>query len=93
MGNSARARSKDGQRQPRDGNGKKRSSRRKKREEFPDTEDLDVIPAAELEVTKNGMNLAELKTRPAAELVDLAQSMGLESLGRVFSSAASKRTS
>ncbi len=82
MGNSARARSKDGQRQPRDGNGKKRSSRRKKREEFPDTEDLDVIPAAELEVTKNGMNLAELKTRPAAELVDLAQSMGLESLGR-----------
>jgi len=82
LGNSARARSKDGQRQPRDGGGKKRTSRRKKREEFPDDEDLDVIPAAELELTKNGMNLAELKTRPAAELVELAQSMGLESLAR-----------
>ena len=83
MGNSARARSKTGQRPPRDGNGgKKRSSRRKKREEFPDDEDLDVIPAAELELTKNAMNLAELKTRPASELVELAQSMGLESLAR-----------
>ena len=82
MGNSARARSKDGQRQPRDGGGKKRTSRRKQREEFPDDEDLDVIPAAELEITKNGMNLAELKTRPAAELVELAQSMGLEGLAR-----------
>ena len=82
MGNSARARSKNGQRQPRDGNGKKRTSRRKKREEFPDDEDLDVIPAAELEQTKSAMNLAELKTRPASELVDLSQSMGLESLAR-----------
>ena len=88
MGNSARARSKDGQRQPRDGNGKKRSSRRKKREEFPDTEDLDVIPAAELEVTKNGMNLAELKTRPAAELV-----LNYPSLRSSTTFAASRRCS
>ena len=82
MGNSARARSKNGQRQPRNGNGKKRASRRKKREEFPDDEDLDVIPAEELEVTKGAMNLAQLKMRPASELVDLGQSMGLESLAR-----------
>ena len=82
MGNSARARSKTGQRQPRDGNGKKRTSRRRKRDEFPDNEDLSVIPAAELELTKSAMNLAELKTRPASELVDLGQSMGLESLAR-----------
>ena len=82
MGNSPRARPKNGQRQSRDGHGKKRSSRRKNREEFPDNEDLDIIPAAELELTKSAMNLAELKTRPAAELVDLAQSMGLESLAR-----------
>jgi hypothetical protein len=49
LGNSARARAKTGQRQARDGNGK-RASRRKKvvREEFPDDEELDVIPAAEL---------------------------------------------
>jgi len=82
LGNSARARSKTGQRQPRDGNGKKRTSRRRNREEFPDNEDLSVIPAAELELTKSAMNLAELKTRPASELVDLGQSMGLESLAR-----------
>ena len=82
LGNSARARSKTGQRQPRDGNGKKRTSRRRKREEFPDNEDLSVIPAAELKLSKSAMNLAELKTRPASELVDLGQSMGLESLAR-----------
>jgi transcription termination factor Rho len=82
LGNSSRARSKNSHRQSRDGNGKKRSPRRKKREEFPDDEDLEIIPAAELELTKSAMNLAELKTRPASELVDLAQSMGLESLAR-----------
>jgi transcription termination factor Rho len=97
LGNSARARVKDGPRQPRDNNPNnpnqnnnnnnnngKRSSRRNKpmREEFPDDEEFDVIPAAELEVSKNAMNLSELKTRPAAELVELAESMGLENLAR-----------
>jgi transcription termination factor Rho len=83
LGNSARARAKNGSRQPRDGNGK-RGSRRKKaaREDFPDDEEFDVIPAAELELTKNAMNLSELKTRPASELVSLAESMGLEHLAR-----------
>jgi transcription termination factor Rho len=84
LGNSARARVKGGSRQPRDGNGK-RSSRRKKsvREEFPDDDEaLDVIPPEELELSKNAMNLSELKTRPASELVDLAESMGLEHLAR-----------
>jgi transcription termination factor Rho len=52
------------------------------REEFPDDEEFDVIPAAELELTKNAMNLAELKTRAASELVELAESMGLENLAR-----------
>ena len=41
-----------------------------------------MIPAAELEQTKNAMNLADLKSRPAAQLVELAHSMGLESLAR-----------
>jgi len=41
-----------------------------------------VIPAAELELTKNAMNLSELKTRPPAELVQLGESMGLENLAR-----------
>jgi hypothetical protein len=52
------------------------------REEFPDDEEFDVIPAAELESTKNAMNLTELKTRPAAALVQLAETMGLENLAR-----------
>ncbi len=85
MGNSARARSKDGSRQQRDSNGKKRNSRRKRapREEFPDDEAFETIPADELEQTKTGMNLNELKTRPAAELVEVAHSMGLESFSRL----------
>jgi len=83
LGNSARARVKSGSRQPRDGNGK-RGPRRKKtnREEFPDDEEFDVIPAAELELSKDAMNLSELKTRPASELVELADSMGLENMAR-----------
>ncbi len=52
------------------------------RDEFPDDEEFDVIPAAELEMTKNAMNLSELKTRPPAELVQLGESMGLENLAR-----------
>jgi transcription termination factor Rho len=101
LGNSARARVKDGPRQPRDNsnnnvnnnnnnNNGKRSRRNKgpggppggMRDEFPDDEEFDVIPAAELELTKNAMNLSELKTRPPAELVELAESMGLENLAR-----------
>jgi transcription termination factor Rho len=84
LGNSARARPKDGQRQQRDNSGKKRTSRRKRspREEFPDDEAFEVIPAEELEQSKTAMNLAELKTRAASDLVELAQSMGLESLAR-----------
>jgi transcription termination factor Rho len=82
---------KDGQHQSGDGNGGggKRGRRHRggggggpMREEFPDDEDLDVIPAAELAQTKNAMNLSELKTRPAAALVELAESMGLENLAR-----------
>jgi transcription termination factor Rho len=84
LGNSARARSKDGSRPQRDNNSKKRTSRRKRapREEFPDDEAFEVIPADELEQTKSAMNLAELKTRPAADLVEFAQSMGIDNLGR-----------
>ena len=41
-----------------------------------------MIPAAELELSKNAMKLSELKNRPATELVALAESMGLENLAR-----------
>ncbi len=49
---------------------------------MPDDEDFGVIAASDLEETKKAMNLTELKTRPASELVELAQGMGLENLGR-----------
>jgi transcription termination factor Rho len=81
-----------GPHQPNDGNGKRNRRNRGggggggggggMREEFPDDEEFDVIPAAELESTKNAMNLTELKTRPAAALVQLAETMGLENLAR-----------
>jgi transcription termination factor Rho len=51
-------------------------------EEMPDDEDFGVIAASDLEETKKAMNLTELKTRPASKLVELAQGMGLDNLGR-----------
>jgi len=82
LGNSGRARQKNNPRSHRNDNGRKRPPRRRRREEFPDDDDFDVIPAAELEQTKHAMNLADLKNRPASQLVELAHSMGLESLAR-----------
>ena len=41
-----------------------------------------MIPPAELELSKDAMNLAELKTRAATDLVELAESMGLENMAR-----------
>jgi transcription termination factor Rho len=52
------------------------------REEFPDDQDLDVIPAEELEQSVNAMNLSELKTRAVSKLVELGESMGLENMAR-----------
>ena len=82
MGNPGRARPKNGPRQQRNGDGKKRPPRRRRRDEFPDDDDFDVIPAAELEQTKTALKLADLKNQPASQLVELANSMGLESLAR-----------
>jgi transcription termination factor Rho len=49
---------------------------------LPDFEEVEVISQEDLERTRNAMNLAELKRRPAHELVTLAESMGLENLAR-----------
>ena len=43
---------------------------------------LEVIPPEQLEASKNIMNLTELKSRPAADLVELGESLGLEDLAR-----------
>ncbi len=68
--------------------GKGNPNRRRRRRpapnnEYPDDEgSLEIIPPEQLEASKNVMNLTELKTRPAAALVELGESLGVEGLAR-----------
>lgn len=74
--------------QQRGGGNKKKSRRKPQRKRmhsdlpFDDGGSLEIIPPEELEQSKSAMNLTELKTRPAAKLVELGESMGLENLAR-----------
>jgi transcription termination factor Rho len=64
--------------------GNRRRRRRGHSEEYPEDDggSLEVIPADQLALSKNVMNLTELKTRPASDLVDLGESLGLDNLAR-----------
>jgi len=65
------------------GNPNRRRRRRPQQSEYPDDEgSLEIIPPEQLEASKNVMNLTELKTRPAAALVELGESLGVENLAR-----------
>ena len=66
------------------GNPNRRRRRRPSQNEYPDDDEgsLEVIPADQLEASKNVMNLTELKTRPATALVELGESLGVENLAR-----------
>ncbi len=66
------------------GNPNRRRRRRSPQgSEYPDDEgSLEVITPEQLEQSKNIMNLTELKTRPAAALVELGESLGVENLAR-----------
>jgi len=65
------------------GNPNRRRRRRPQNTEYPDDEgSLEIIPPEQLEASKNVMNLTELKTRPAAALVELGESLGIENLAR-----------
>jgi len=66
------------------GNPNRRRRRRPTQSEYPDDDEssLEVIPPEQLEASKNVMNLTELKTRPAAALVELGESLGVENLAR-----------
>jgi transcription termination factor Rho len=65
------------------GSPNRRRRRRTPGREFPDDEgSLEIIPPEQLEASKNMMNLAELKNRPAADLVELGESLGIENLAR-----------
>jgi transcription termination factor Rho len=65
-------------------NSNRRRRRRPQNEQYPDDEEgsLEVIPPEQLEQSKNIMNLTELKSRPAAGLVELGLTLGLEDLAR-----------
>jgi len=65
------------------GNPNRRRRRRPPQHDYPDDEgSLEVIPPEQLEASKNVMNLTELKTRPAAALIELGESLGIENIAR-----------
>ena len=83
MGNSARSRPKNSGRGKGEGQHKKRPRRRRPVQEDHSAFTADeVIPKSELEGLENLLNLTELKTQPVADLVALAESMGLENMSR-----------
>jgi len=51
-------------------------------DDFPDNEDIAIIPQAELAASRLSMNLTTLKLKPIGELIDIAQRMGLEHVAR-----------
>jgi transcription termination factor Rho len=51
-------------------------------EEFPDSDDVGIISAAELEGVRRSMSLTELKTKPIHELVQVAEGLGIENVAR-----------
>ncbi len=86
LGNSARGRSnnKSGPRGKGDHGGNKKSGRRRRhdRDENVTFSEDEVIRRPELEATENLLNLTEIKNHPASEIVELAQSLGLENMAR-----------
>jgi transcription termination factor Rho len=65
------------------GGANRRRRRRSPQGQYPDDDgNLEVIPPEQLEASKNMMNLTELKTRPAAALVELGESLGIENMAR-----------
>ena len=85
LGNSTRSRPKQSAKTKSSGGQPNRRRRRKSnQDEYPDDDEgsLEVIPPEQLELSKNIMNLTELKTRAPAALVELGESLGLENLAR-----------
>ena len=84
LGNQTRSRPKQSAKSNKgNGQGGRRRRRRPQNDSLPDDDgSLEVIPADQLEMSKNAMNLTDLKTRPASALVELGESLGLENLAR-----------
>ena len=86
LGNQARNRPNKGPKQHgnRDdrGNRAPRNDGHMLQDDYVDGEDLGVISPAELEASRRSMNLTELKKKPTDDLVQMAEAMGLENVGR-----------
>ena len=84
LGNQTRSRPKQSAKSKNSGGqGNRRRRRRPQNEGYPDDDgNIEIISPEELELSKDAMNLSELKTRPAAALVELGESLGLEGLAR-----------
>ncbi len=83
MNNQIRSRKKKPNR-PKNNHGGNRHHRHKRRmDDFPDDDlPLEVISPDQLELSKNAMNLGDLKNKNPSELVELGESMGIENLAR-----------
>jgi transcription termination factor Rho len=83
LGNSARSRSKTSNRGKGDGPSKNKPRRRRPEQEDTSAFTADeIIPKSELEKGENLLSLTELKSQPVSELLALAESMGIENVGR-----------
>ena len=83
LGNQTRSRPKQSAKSNKGNTGNRRRRRRGQPELMQDDEgSLEVIPADQLEMSKNAMNLTDLKTRQASELVEMGEKLGLENLAR-----------
>ena len=84
LGNSARSRAKTNGR-PKSGGGSNKKKGRRRRSTPDDlgafTED-EVISLEELEKAGNLLHLSDLKNKPIAELVEMAETMGIENIAR-----------
>jgi transcription termination factor Rho len=86
LGNQTRSRPKQSSKSNK-GNGQGGGNRRRRRRsqsDLPQDDEgsLEVIPADQLEMSKNAMKLTDLKNLPASELVEMGESLGLENLAR-----------
>lgn len=79
LGSSARTRTKGSGRGKRNGNGGKRTQK-KRLPEDTDEQELDTGPVT---LSENAMKLTDLKTKPVAELIEMAKSTGLDNLARM----------
>ncbi len=84
MGNSTRSRPKQSAKSKSlGGQPNRRRRRRSSHDEYPDDDGcLEIIPAEQLEQSKNTMNLTELKIRAPDSLIELGETLGLDHLAR-----------